>query len=319
MITAALVGVSAMAQSYTGTVTTAEGEPLEAAVVCLKSTSDSTVIAYATSGKDGGFAIECKTSPVILNVSYIGFRTMERLCNDSSIGTIAMEADTEMMAASVVKAGRAVQKLTAEGMETLVSGSMLENAGTGNDVLKKVPCIVYKDNSFDVYGKGAPLIYINGRKMLDSTELEHIASEDIKSIEVIANPGARYDASVRAVVKIITRRKQGDGFSFDFMGGYHQGDKAAADGNLNLNYRKGGMDIFGTLSAARSYIHGVNGTEMEIKADTLWNQNFTQNFELDNYNTLGVSAPTMCSIRPIPSVSGTAWIQTSRTGRQPDS
>ena len=124
--------------------------------------------------------------------------------------------------------------------------------------------------------------------MLDSTELEHIASEDIKSIEVIANPGARYDASVRAVVKIITRRKQGDGFSFDFMGGYHQGDKAAADGNLNLNYRKGGLDIFGTLSAAGSYTHGVNGTEMEIKADTLWNQNFTQNFELDNYNTLGV-------------------------------
>lgn len=288
IITAALVGVSAMAQSYTGTVTTTAGEPLEAAVVCLKSPSDSTVIAYATSGKDGGFAIECKTSPVILNVSYIGFKTMERPCNDCNIGTIAMEADAEMMAASVVKAGRAVQKLTAEGMETLVSGSMLENAGTGSDVLKKVPGIVYKDKSFDVYGKGAPLIYINGRKMLDSTELEHIASEDIKSIEVIANPGARYDASVRAVVKIITRRKQGDGFSFDFMGGYHQGDKAAADGNLNLNYRKGGLDIFGTLSAARSYIHGVNGTEMKIKADTLWNQNFTQNFELDNYNTLGV-------------------------------
>ena len=155
-----------MAQSYTGTVTTAAGEPLEAAVVCLKSPSDSTVIAYATSGKDGGFAIECKTSPVILNVSYIGFRTMERLCNDRNIGTIAMEADAEMMAASVVKAGRAVQKLTAEGMETLVSGSMLENAGTGSDVLKKVPGIVYKDKSFDVYGKGAPLIYINGRKCL---------------------------------------------------------------------------------------------------------------------------------------------------------
>lgn len=287
ILVAVFATLTATGQNYAGKVVTQEGKPLEAAAVCLKSPSDSSVIEYALSGKDGSFTVECTAKPVILSISYIGYRTYERLCEDYSLGTIVLETDNEMMDAAVVKAGRAVQKLTAEGMETLVAGSMLEKAGTGSDALKKVPGIVYKNDSYDVYGKGAPLIYINGRKMLDSTELEHMASEDIKSIEVIANPGARYDASVRAVVKIITKKKQGDGFSFDFMGGYDQGEKASASGNLNLNYRKGGLDIFGTLSASKDYIHGVNGTEMEIKADTLWNQNFDQDFEMDSYGTLG--------------------------------
>lgn len=288
VLVASLVALAAGAQGYTGRVTDADSKPLEAAAVCLKNPADSSVIAYAISDKDGSFSIECGIKNAILNISYIGYRTYERICPEYSVGTIVLEEDTEMMQASVVNAGRAVQRLTAEGMETLVAGSMLEKAGTGSDALKKVPGIIYKDNSYDVYGKGAPLIYINGRKMLDSTELDHIASEDIKSIEVIANPGARYDASIRAVVKIVTKKKQGDGFSFDFMGNYIQGEKASANGNLNLNYRKGGLDIFGTLSAAKTHMHGKNGTEMEIMADTLWNQNFFQDIEFDNNSTLGV-------------------------------
>lgn len=289
---ASLACLAANAQDWTGRVTDADGMPLEAASVCLKSPADSSILAYALADKEGLFSIGCGTSPVILSISYIGYVTVERLCSGRNIGTVAMELDAQTMEAAVVKAGRAVQKLTPEGMETLVAGSTLERAGSASDVLKKVPGIIWKDNSYDVYGKGAPVIYINGRIMRDASELDRITSEDIRSIEVISNPGARYDASVKAVVKIFTKKKQGDGLSFDLMGGFQEGKHSSYDGSANWNYRTGGLDIFGTLSAGRSRFAGESGSEMTIHADTLWQQNFTQEFEQQNNSaavTLGAN------------------------------
>ena len=72
-----------------------------------------------------------------------------------------------------------------------------------------------KKASYSVIGRGAAVIYINNRKITDATEIERLNSSDIKDIEVITNPGARYDATVSAVIRIHTVRKVGDGFGFD--------------------------------------------------------------------------------------------------------
>lgn len=47
---------------------------------------------------------------------------------------------------------------------------------------------------------------------MDLTQLSQLSSADIKNIEVITNPGAKYDASVKSVIRIQTKRPQGDGF-----------------------------------------------------------------------------------------------------------
>ncbi|MFR3187598.1 MAG: hypothetical protein ACLTOV_13870 [Phocaeicola sp.] len=46
-----------------------------------------------------------------------------------------------------------------------------------------------------VFGAGTPEIYINGRKVRDKSELDQLASDNIKSVEVVNNPGSRYDAT----------------------------------------------------------------------------------------------------------------------------
>ena len=51
--------------------------------------------------------------------------------------------------------------------------------------------------------------------MQDQMELQRLQPSDIKNIEVISNPGARYDASVKSVIRITTKKPQGEGFSFD--------------------------------------------------------------------------------------------------------
>ena len=75
--------------------------------------------------------------------------------------------------------------------------------GSANDVLERVPGITRKSNDvLEVLGKGQPVIYINGRQIRDKTELEQLSSGEIASVELVTNPGARYDATAKAVVRI---------------------------------------------------------------------------------------------------------------------
>lgn len=84
--------------------------------------------------------------------------------------------------------------------------------------------LVKSKDKFVVFGKGTPLIYINGRLVRDNTELEQLNSTDIKHVELLTTPGAQYDASVKSVIRIKTIKRQGDGFSFDVRSSYYQSE-----------------------------------------------------------------------------------------------
>ena len=143
-------------------------------------------------------------------------------------------------------------KLTGEGIQTSVRGSVLENVGSASDVLAKTPGLIKGQNGLEVIGKGSPLVYINGHKVTDSGELDRLQSNEIQSIEVITNPGAQYDATVRSVVRIRTIRRQGDGFGFSLDASDSQSPRLLSHNDpsvsLNANYRTGGVDIFGGVS-----------------------------------------------------------------------
>ncbi|GHT60679.1 hypothetical protein AGMMS50239_10100 [Bacteroidia bacterium] len=76
-----------------------------------------------------------------------------------------------------------------------------------------MPGILVKGNEITVFSKGSPIIYINNRKLYDANELQRLKSTDIKTIELITNPGAKYDAEGRAVLLIKTNQKEEDGWA----------------------------------------------------------------------------------------------------------
>lgn len=100
-------------------------------------------------------------------------------------------------------------------MMTTIVGSVLEKAGTMEHLLDRIPNVSAQNGNIKVFGRGEPIIYINGRQMRDRSELDRLSSDNIKSVEVISNPGARYAASTKAVIRITTKKIQGDGFGFD--------------------------------------------------------------------------------------------------------
>lgn len=147
-----------------------------------------------------------------------------------------------------VKSSLPKSRVKGDAMRTIINGTILEKAGKATDVLNRIPQLkADKDGGVEVFGRGGAEVYINGRKVQDLKELTRISSEQIKSVDVIQNPGARYAASVKAVVRIQLKKAQGEGFSFreNANADYQYGP--AISNNLDLNYRTGGLDITGSF------------------------------------------------------------------------
>ncbi|MDE6370885.1 MAG: hypothetical protein K2K92_05295 [Duncaniella sp.] len=176
----------------------------------------------------------------------------------------------------VVKANPRVTTLRGDALVTRIAGSQLEHAGTANDVLPHVPMVLGSDGNFEVFGKGTPTIYVNGRKLQDVSELAQISSANIKNVEVLTNPGAKYDASVKAVINITLKAPQGDGFS-----GLVRAQEAVQKygrnmEQLNLKYRTGGMEIFGNFGYIDGNHEDAATTDILTRSAVVWNQALNQ-------------------------------------------
>ena len=169
----------------------------------------------------------------------------------------------------IVKGGLPNTRLKAGAMITRIEGTPLAQSGTLGEMLVKVPGMTGTDETPEVLGKGSPLIYINGRKMRDASELKRLHSEDIRDVEVINTPGAQYDAQVRAVVRIRTRKQQGDGLSLDVtLANEHdlRYNFERPQVKSGANYRKNGVDLFGSVY----YFH-----QDYRQYSTLWDKTLT--------------------------------------------
>ena len=241
-------------EDWRGRVVDEKGEPVAYANVAVLSKTDSTVLCGVVTEEDGTFNIVTSETDGIMMVAMLGYKTVYLAPVDGAV--ITLSDDTQTLEGAVASAVMPKTKLTGEGLQTNVRGSVLENAGSANDVLAKTPGLIKSQNGLEVIGKGSPMVYINGRRVSDVSELDRLQSNEIQSVEVITNPGAQYDATVRAVVRIRTIRRQGDGFGFNLNASDAQSLRWACGndpfGAINVNYRTGGLDFFGGVNYARN-------------------------------------------------------------------
>ncbi|MBQ0024300.1 MAG: outer membrane beta-barrel protein [Bacteroidales bacterium] len=271
------------AGDWKGKVVDEKGEPVPFANVVVLSKTDSTVVAGTTTNEDGSYIIAADGKNQLLMVSMIGYKT--QYLNPSDNITIKLSPDTEFLEGAVVSAVIPKTTLSGEGLQTSIHGTVLETAGTANDVLARTPGVIKSQDGLQVVGKGAPLVYINGRKVTDMTELDRLQSNEIQSIEVITNPGAQYNASVRSVVRIRTVKHQGDGFGFNagltdeqsLYNGYND-----PSGYLKANFRHNGVDIFAGVNALKY----TSRQESNMLQQTFGTPEFKQEGTLDFVQTM---------------------------------
>ena len=295
-----------MAQDIKGKIVDEKGEPLAFANVVLLNRQDSAFVKGVVSGEDGHFAIDSACNNGIIKVTSVGYKTAWKDCTGENAGVIKMVADSKVLGEVVVKSSLPKTILKNGGMTTTVAGSVLEKAGTMEHLLDRIPNVSAQNGNIKVFGRGEPIIYINGRQMRDRSELDRFSSDNIKSVEVISNPGARYAASTKAVIRITTKKILGDGFGFDATteGSYDEKKNAGGYARLNLYYRRNGLELGAYAYGSKQSSPDEKDLQQMTYLDKIWNQqdrtrwkNKTETFssrlnasyQFDNNNSLGAS------------------------------
>ena len=290
MMILAVLNASAKGKGdWKGKVVDEQGQPIEFANVAVLSKADSTVLCGTVTAEDGTCNIVTKENDGIMMVAILGYQTVYLAPVDGAV--ITLREDASLLESAVTTAVMPKTKLTGEGIATSVRGSVLENAGTANDVLKKVPGLIKGQNGLEVIGKGAPVVYINGRRLTDASELDRLLSHEIQSVEVINNPGAQYDASIKAVVRIKTIKRQGEGFGFNVnlvdAQSLTRKDNNDPTGALNVNYRTGGVDIFAGVNGGRTTQYQISELIQNTTGPKSFHQeeDLTADFDLKSIST----------------------------------
>ncbi len=242
--------VQAKTQDWGGLVVDEKGEPMPYVNVVLLSLPDSVFVQGAMTDEHGVFKIVTNVNNGVFKVSSVGYQTL--YINAGEGITIQMKEDTQILGEVVVKSQLPKTHAKGDAMRTTVAGTILEKAGTVSDALSKIPSLeAERDGAVKVLGRGDAEVYINGRRVHDEKELSRLRSDQIQHVDVIQNPGARYAASTKAVVRITLKKAQGDGFGFhDSAQGVYQYGHTITN-NLDVNYRIGGLDITASLWAGR--------------------------------------------------------------------
>lgn len=293
-IVTALVLFSTVAkaqQTIRGWITDEQRSPIEYANVIALSVRDSSLVTGAVTDKAGAFQISVSADvQVFLRVSGVGYER-RNVSLPLAADTLQLKAEAKAMEGVTVTAQRPKMAIRNDALVTTIVGSSLAKAGSGNDVLKRIPLLTGKEGSYSVVGRGAAVIYINNRKITDATEIERLNSSDIKDVEVVTNPGARYDATVSAVIRIHTVRKVGDGFGFDARTSAYYWENWDTYNQLNMYYRGNGLE----LTAGSAYNLSNNLTRLattnEVQTTNLWTNKWISDFSSRNtYNNYMLTA-----------------------------
>ena len=256
--------LSMSAKNVTGTVVDETQQPVSFVNVVLM--SDSTFIDGKVTDETGRFLFENADSTANkVKISMIGYDDLLlAIPPDGNFNTISLTPSTVMLGEVVVKADLPSTRIKGNAIVTNVENSVLATTGSANDVLKNVPMLTGSNGNFSVFGRGDAIIYINGRLVRNSSEVGQLASSDIKEVQVIHNPGAQYGADVNAVIKIVTKKPVGEGFSLSAYTDNIYNKWFTTTEQLDLKYRTGGLEIF----AIGNFSHGKNYDDEYVLSTT---------------------------------------------------
>ncbi|MDR2465762.1 MAG: carboxypeptidase-like regulatory domain-containing protein [Prevotellaceae bacterium] len=182
-----------------------------------------------------------------------------------------------------------------DGFVIEIENSSLGDAGNALNVLGRTPFVIIDrlTSEITVAGKGNAIIRINNRRVANQ-ELEMLNSQDIKQIEVIENPSAKYEAEGHSVINIITRKNRDSGINVSLQSNYTRGRHNSAKFQGSLTYVTNKIVLFSQYGYTHRNSEGFNfsdehyekaGYSFHLKEFDLNNEYKTR---LNNYS-LGIS------------------------------
>lgn len=251
-------------------------QPVDFANVALLNVSDSSLITGGVTNENGQFVIPCEVKKAIVKVSCVGYKTYCNAYRTGEVGAITLEDATINLQKIVIKGHRKYISRENGKLTLDVQNSNLKNIGKATDVIKYIPGMLYTNGKYEVFGKGEPVIYIDGRKQTNTSGLSLLSSTNVKSVQLITNPGAEYDAETRSVINITTVHHSLDGLSGIVGAEISKHKNLSNNEEVNLNIHKGALDMF--------LAYQYDNTRSDIRYDV--NQ---FNYEQDTFHEISAS------------------------------
>lgn len=257
--------LACIAQSITGKIVDEQGNAIQFANVAMLQSKDSVFVKGVVSDENGSFILNTPHQNGIVKVTCIGYRTVFLNVTDDNLGVIVLKEESMTLGDVIVKSSLPKSKLKNGAVITTVAGSILEKTGNIYNLLDRIPNVTTQNGKINIFGIGEPVIYINGKKVRDNTELDRLNPDEISTVEVKQNPGAQYASNVKAVIRINTKKRTKDGFGFETrtFGKNDENSRIGGYEQLNINYQKKGLETFIVLK--------IKDAESSIKQDLVQN------------------------------------------------
>ena len=282
--------------SIQGTVSDANQQPIELGNIILLSIKDSSII-KGDVFLSGQFKISgISENKILLKITSLGFEDYFQSINKNEtdtlidIGVVQLKTNTNLKEVEVVSKLPLFER-DGERVKVNVENSVLSNAGTILDVLKKSPTVMIDNNdNVAVFGKGNAIIYLDGQLIASADILKTISSTEIKEIEIISNPSAKYDASGKAVINIITKKNNLEGYNGNLIHNTLYGKNLFTYSGLRFNYKRKKWSTFisygfphGKDWSSDEYFRSIKSndstfTVMKNKIETINNQTNSNNY-----------------------------------------
>lgn len=267
--------------TISGKVVDEKGQSVPFANVALVEFATGNLLTGDVTQEDGSFEIESiHAGKMLLVISSIGYQTFKSEPFDLAPGTtksfdeIRISEEMGNLQEVTVKASRPEIIVEADKTTVNVEGTVLAEGNTALDVIGRSPGVyIDENNTINLNGRPGVTVMINDRPTyMSSTDLANflraMPADNIKSIEIINNPSARFDAEGTAgVINIRLKKNNIDGmFGNVNVGGMYNG-LYSPNAGVSLNVKKGKWT--NTASFNHSQFNFVN----EL--------NITRNFQLD--------------------------------------
>lgn len=246
------------AQSTVSGSLVAEGEPVIYANVSLMD-SENTLYKVETTDLEGDFIFGAvEPGEYTLVCTYVGMEEISRaisVANDPiELGEILMSTASIELGTAVVTAQRAMVEVKPDKTVFNVQGTINATGDNALTLLRKAPSVlVDNNNNVSVMSRTGVLVYVDGKRLPLSGDdltayLENLPSDQIDRMDIITNPGARYEAEGNAgIIDIRLVKDKSLGYNGTAGITYSSGRRDKFNANLSGNYRNRHMNTFGTV------------------------------------------------------------------------
>lgn len=259
LIICTLLSASANAQQYqvSGTIENKDGQSIVAVNVSLLNHSDSSWVQTDISKDDGAYAFEkVEAGKYLVATNAIGYKPMYKdltVLGDVSDFKIVLETQSNNLDQVVVRTRRNIIR-TELGKTILDIGDNAKQGKNVLDVLRELPGVeVSPTGGVSIQGKTGLVVLINDKPTyLEGEELttylRGVSAADIKNIELMTQPSAKYDAEGNVgLININMTRKKKQGWSGNMMARHSQSNYGVSASNATINYKRNNVTVYASL------------------------------------------------------------------------